>query len=67
MLCSFGYSTKDEELDLAPFHWILKFINVLTTQRYNTVLPNDARKCFFLSKLLTYKSISAQIRASELL
>jgi hypothetical protein len=51
VLCSFGISTKDEELDLPSFYWIPKLHKCLFKQRYIAGSAKCSTKP--LSKLLT--------------
>ena len=65
VLCSFGISTKDEELDIPLLYWIPKLHKCHCKQRY----IDGSAKCSTkpLSKLLTYILSAVKIRASELL
>ena len=67
VLCSFGISTKDGELDFPSLYWIPKLHECPYTQRYIDI--DGSSKCFTkpLSKLLTSILISKQSQASELL
>ena len=51
VLCSFGISTKDEELDLSSLYWILKLHKCPFIQRYIAGSAKCSTKP--LSKLLT--------------
>ena len=61
VLCSFGISTKDEELDLPSLYWIPKrpFKQVLLLG-----LPNATQISF---QIINMYSVGGQNRASELL
>ena len=52
VLCSFGISKKDEELDLPTLYWISKLHKCPFKQRYIAGPANCSTKA--LSKLLTY-------------
>jgi hypothetical protein len=64
VLCSFGISSKDEELDLLPLYWIPKLKNILLNRLYCCGCRMLHETSF---QIIIMYSIGGQNRASELL
>jgi len=64
VLCSFGISTKDEELDLPSLYWIPKLHKCPFKQRYIWVCHMLHETSF---QIINMYSIGGRNRASELL
>ncbi len=61
ILCSFGFSTKDEELDLPSLYWIPKLHERPFKQRYICQILHETS-----FQVINMYSISGQNWASEL-
>jgi hypothetical protein len=64
VLCSFGISTNDEELDLPSLYWISKLHKCPFKQRYIAGSAKCSTKPF---QIINMYSIGSQNRASDLL
>ena len=65
VLCSFGISIKDEELDLQSYTGFLNYTSVLSHSTILLGLPNAIHETSF--QIINMYSIGDQSRASELL
>jgi hypothetical protein len=64
VLCSFGISTNDEELDLSSLYWISKLHKCPFKQRY---IAGSAKCSTKPLQIINMYSSGSQNRASELL